>query len=58
MPSKRDFKNQSKLSIFISYYRPYGKLFLADMLCALAICGVNLLFPYISDIAMKTLLPN
>ena len=58
MPSKRDFKNQSKLSIFISYYRPYWKLFCLDMLCALAICGVNLLFPYISDIAMKTMLPN
>ena len=58
MPSKRDFKNQSKLSIFISYYRPYWKRFCLDMLCALAICGVNLLFPYISDIAMKTMLPN
>ena len=34
-----------KLSRFIVYYKPYKLLFFADMLCALAISGVDLVFP-------------
>lgn len=32
---------------FISYYRPYKKLFVMDMFCALIICIVDLAFPQI-----------
>ncbi len=42
---------------FVRYYRPYWKLFAADMLCALLIAAVDLLFPLASRYALQTLLP-
>ena len=33
---------------FLSYYRPYWKLFLADMFCAIVGAGVTLVFPMIT----------
>lgn len=33
---------------FISYYRPYKKIFLMDMLCAMIAAGVTLTFPMIT----------
>lgn len=35
----------NKMKRFIAYYRPYKLLFFADMICALAISGVDLVFP-------------
>ena len=32
---------------FISYYNPYKHLFFADMLCALALSGIDLVFPLV-----------
>lgn len=32
---------------FLSYYRPYLKLFLADMFCAMIAAGISLVFPII-----------
>lgn len=32
---------------FLSYYRPYLKLFLADMFCAMIAAGITLIFPMI-----------
>ncbi|MDU4732756.1 MAG: ABC transporter ATP-binding protein [Thomasclavelia ramosa] len=32
---------------FLSYYRPYLKLFLADMFCAMIVAGITLVFPMI-----------
>ena len=58
MTKKKDFKNRGYLRIFASYYRPHWKLFLLDMVCALCICIVDLLFPMVSREAMQTLLPN
>lgn len=43
---------------FIRYYKPYKKLFILDMICALLIAGVDLLFPMVSRAAMQTLLPQ
>ncbi len=48
----------SKLSIFVSYYRPHIALFLADMACALGISLVDLAFPYVSKLSMERLLPE
>lgn len=42
---------------FAAYYRPYLKLFLLDMLCALLIAAVDLIFPLASRYAMQELLP-
>ena len=51
-------KHKSHLAIFASYYKPHLGLFLLDMVCALLICVVDLVFPYISRLSMKTLLPQ
>ena len=49
---------RSTLSIFLSYYRPHLGLFLLDMICALGIAVVDLLFPYVSRLSMQTYLPQ
>ena len=56
--SAKDFKNRSLLRIFVSYFRPHLKLFTLDMLCALGIALVDLLFPLISRTAMYEWLPE
>lgn len=43
---------------FISYYKPHWKLFAADMVCAVMIAAVDLLFPIVSRYAMQNLLPD
>ena len=58
MADQKDFKNWGYLRIFVSYYKPHWKLFLLDMVCALLICIVDLLFPMVSRWSMQTLLPN
>ena len=35
----------NKINRFIAYYKPYKLLFFADMLCALVVSGVDLIFP-------------
>lgn len=51
-------KKSGYLRLFASYYRPHWKLFLLDMICALCICVVDLLFPVVSRYSMQTLLPD
>ena len=51
-------KKGSYLQIFISYYQPHLRLFFLDMVCALCICTVDLLFPVVSRYSMQTLLPD
>ena len=57
MTSER-MKKSGYLRIFVSYYRPHVKLFFLDMVCALCICVVDLLFPVISRYSMQELLPD
>lgn len=38
---------------FIKYYKPYKKLFFADMLCALTLSGIDLAFPIIVRFLMN-----
>ena len=51
-------KHKSLLDFFASFYKPHLGLFLLDMVCALLICVVDLVFPYISRLSMKILLPQ
>ena len=46
--NQKDFKNKSKMQIFLSYFKPHRKLFFLDMVCALAISMIDLAFPFIS----------
>jgi len=48
---------KSKLSIFVSYYKPHWKLFALDLACAFGIAGIDLAFPMISRYALQQLIP-
>ena len=54
---KIDF-SKKPLNIFMSYVFSHKKLFIIDMLCALAVGMIDLIFPYVSKAAMNTLLPE
>lgn len=47
-----------KAKAFLSYYKPYIGLFIADMVCAFIAAGINLIFPlivrYITENILKT----
>ncbi|MCQ2406617.1 MAG: ABC transporter ATP-binding protein/permease [Oscillospiraceae bacterium] len=55
---KKDFKNRNLFSIFISYFGPHKKLFIIDMLCAVCVAGIDLVYPLVSRKAMYDMLPN
>ena len=46
------------LKIFMAYVFAHKGLFAADMVCALAVAVIDLVFPYVSRTAMNTLLPQ
>ncbi len=46
------------LRIFLRYVSAHRRLFAIDMLCALAVAAIDLIFPYVSRSAMTTLLPQ
>ena len=50
--------NDKPLRIFIRYVAHQKKLFTIDMVCALLVAGIDLLFPYVSRTAMRSFLPE
>lgn len=46
------------LKKFISYYRPYKKLFLLDLSCAFLIASIDLTFPLIARQFINDIIPN
>lgn len=54
----KEYQEKSPLRIFLSYFVPHRKLFLLDMLCAMLIAGVDLLFPLVTRSALYEMLPN
>ena len=55
---KEDFRRKSPLMIFLSYFGRHKGLFAVDILCAVCIAGVDLLFPLITRSALYDMLPN
>lgn len=49
---------QSPLKIFIAFVKDEKRLFAIDMLCAVAVAVIDLVFPYVSKNAMQTYLPQ
>ncbi len=43
---------------FIKYYRPHIKLFILDMVCALTISLIDLLFPMVTSKVLREYIPN
>jgi len=50
--------DKRKFKIFLSYYRPYLKLFAADMVCAFGAAGISLVYPLIVRYITNDILIN
>jgi ATP-binding cassette subfamily B protein len=50
--------NRRPLGVFLSYFRPHWKPFAIDMLCAVAVSVIDLIFPIVSRTSMQRLLPQ
>ena len=53
-----EYRKKSPLLIFLSYFKRHWKLFLVDILCAVGIAAVDLLFPLVTRKALYTWLPG
>ena len=56
--TREKMKTSSTLAVFTSYYKPHMRLFILDMICALMIAAIDLLFPYLSRYSLQNLLPD
>ena len=54
----KDYQRKRPLRIFLHYFKNHKKLFAVDMLCALLIAAVDLLFPLVTRTALYDMLPN
>ena len=53
----RDVK-KSEYKLFFSYFKPHRKLFFADLICAVFVAAVDIVFPVISRFLLNKLLPQ
>ncbi len=49
---------KNRFVIFLSYIRRHRRLFYIDLACAVAVAGIDLLFPFVSRVAMYRYLPE
>ena len=54
----KDFQRKSPLVIFLSYFKNHKKLFFIDVLCAVGIAAIDLLFPLVTRSALYDMLPE
>ena len=54
----KDFQKKSPLLIFLSYFKNHKKLFAIDVLCAVGIALIDLMFPLVTRSALYEMLPN
>ncbi len=54
---KKDY-SKNPLIIFLSYIAGHKKLFVIDMICAVLVSVIDLVFPFISRLSMQNLLPK
>lgn len=50
--------NKKPFGIFMSYIAGQKKFFIIDMVCAVLVSVIDLVFPYVSKLSMTRLLPN
>jgi len=53
----RDVK-KSEYKLFFSYFKPHKKLFIADLICAIFVAAVDVVFPVVSRWTLNDLLPR
>lgn len=54
----KEYQKKGVLSVFISFMKPHRGLFALDMLCALLVSLVDLVYPLLSRYCLNTLLPQ
>ena len=54
----KDFQKRSPLMIFLSYFKNHKKLFVLDVLCAVGIASIDLMFPLVTRSALYDMLPE
>ena len=54
----KDYREKSPLMIFLSYFKNHKGLFAIDVLCAVGIAAIDLLFPLVTRSALYDMLPN
>ena len=54
----KDFQKRSPLVIFLSYFKNHKALFAIDVLCAVGIAAIDLMFPLVTRSALYDMLPN
>ena len=54
----KDYQTKSPLIIFLNYFKNHKKLFAVDVLCAVGIAAIDLLFPLVTRSALYDMLPN
>ncbi len=50
--------NAPPLRVFLRYFGPHRSLFALDMLCAVAVAAIDLLFPFVSRRCLQVYLPQ
>ncbi len=54
----KDYQKKSPLVIFLNYFKNHKGLFAVDILCAVGISAIDLLFPLVTRSALYDMLPN
>ena len=54
----KDYQKKSPLAIFLSYFKNHKGLFAVDVLCAVGIAAIDLLFPLVTRTALYNWLPD
>jgi len=54
----KDYQRKSPLMIFLSYFKNHKGLFAVDVMCAVLIAGIDLLFPLVTRSALYDMLPG
>ena len=54
----KDYRKKSPLVIFLSYFKNHKGLFAIDVLCAVGIAAIDLLFPLVTRSALYDMLPE
>ncbi|MDL2258628.1 ABC transporter ATP-binding protein/permease [Eubacteriales bacterium OttesenSCG-928-K08] len=48
---------KGRLTAFVSFFKPHWKLFVLDMICAFIIALIDLVFPFMSKLALDRIIP-
>ncbi len=54
----KDYQRKSPLAIFLRYFKNHKRLFAIDVLCAVLIAAIDLLFPLVTRSALYDMLPG